>query len=74
LRRPVLFAAMAIRMSRLAQTFARTRAQNRAAFVAYVCAGDPDFDTSLEACRALLASGVDILELGVPGFSPQEHR
>ena len=61
---------MRVRMSRLAQTFARTRAQNRAAFVAYVCAGDPDFDTSLAACRALLASGVDILELGVPFSDP----
>jgi tryptophan synthase alpha chain len=57
-------------MSRLAQTFARTRAENRAAFVAYVCAGDPDFDTSLEVCRALLTNGVDILELGVPFSDP----
>ena len=53
-------------MSRLASTFARARAQNRAAFVAYLCAGDPDFETSVAACRALLANGVDILELGVP--------
>jgi tryptophan synthase alpha chain len=57
-------------MSRLAETFARTRAQNRAAFVAYVCAGDPDFDTSLAACQALLANGVDVLELGVPFSDP----
>jgi tryptophan synthase alpha chain len=57
-------------MSRLAETFARARAQNRAVFVAYVCAGDPDFDTSLEICRALLANGVDILELGVPFSDP----
>jgi len=57
-------------MSRLASTFARTRAENRAAFVAYVCAGDPDFDTSLAACQALLASGVDVLELGVPFSDP----
>ncbi|HVS52557.1 MAG TPA: tryptophan synthase subunit alpha [Opitutaceae bacterium] len=57
-------------MSRLAATFARAQAQNRAAFVAYVCAGDPDFDTSLAVCRALLASGVDILELGVPFSDP----
>lgn len=57
-------------MSRLQQLFARTRAENRAAFVAYVCAGDPDFDTSLEVCRALLANGVDILELGVPFSDP----
>ena len=57
-------------MSRLASTFARARAQNRAAFVAYLCAGDPDFDTSLAACQALLANGVDILELGVPFSDP----
>lgn len=61
---------MGVRMSRLASTFARTRAQNRAAFVAYVCAGDPDFETSLAGCRALLASGVDVLELGVPFSDP----
>jgi tryptophan synthase alpha chain len=57
-------------MSRLQTTFARARAENRAAFVAYVCAGDPDFDTSVEVCRALLANGVDILELGVPFSDP----
>lgn len=57
-------------MSRLQQAFARARAENRAAFVAYICAGDPDFDTSLAVCRALLSSGVDILELGVPFSDP----
>ncbi|MGH7958606.1 MAG: tryptophan synthase subunit alpha [Opitutaceae bacterium] len=57
-------------MSRIQQAFARARAGNRAAFVAYVCAGDPDFDTSLAVCRALLANGVDILELGVPFSDP----
>ena len=57
-------------MSRIQETFARARAEQRAAFVAYVCAGDPDFDTSLEVCRGLLAHGVDILELGVPFSDP----
>jgi tryptophan synthase alpha chain len=57
-------------MSRLQQAFARARAENRAAFVAYVCAGDPDFDTSIEVCRSLVANGVDILELGVPFSDP----
>ena len=57
-------------MSRISDTFARARADQRAAFVAYVCAGDPDFDTSLDVCRALLANGVDILELGVPFSDP----
>ncbi|MEO7413718.1 MAG: tryptophan synthase subunit alpha, partial [Opitutaceae bacterium] len=57
-------------MSRLATAFARARSQNRAAFVAYLCAGDPDFDTSLDACRAVIGSGVDVLELGVPFSDP----
>ena len=57
-------------MDRIANAFARARAANRAAFVAYLCAGDPDFDTSLAACRALLQNGTDILELGVPFSDP----
>jgi len=57
-------------MSRLANAFERAQADQRAAFIAYLCAGDPDFDTSLAACRALLANGVDILELGVPFSDP----
>ncbi len=57
-------------MDRLAQVFACTRSGNRAAFVAYLCAGDPDFDTSLALCQAALGAGVDILELGVPFSDP----
>ncbi|HAV14665.1 MAG TPA: tryptophan synthase subunit alpha [Opitutae bacterium] len=57
-------------MSRIEQAFAKARAENRAAFVAYLCAGDPDFETSVEACRAILDEGVDILELGVPFSDP----
>ncbi|ACB75838.1 tryptophan synthase subunit alpha [Opitutus terrae] len=57
-------------MSRIAQAFQRAQAQNRAAFIAYLCAGDPNFDTSLAACRAVITSGVDLLELGVPFSDP----
>ncbi len=57
-------------MDRIAQAFARTRREKRAAFVAYLCAGDPDFDTSLLACRAVLDAGADVLELGVPFSDP----
>jgi len=70
LRRVRFFAPMTVQMDRIAQAFARARAENRAAFVAYLCAGDPDFDTSLAACRALIESGVDVLELGVPFSDP----
>ncbi len=57
-------------MDRIADAFARARDQKRAAFVAYLCAGDPDHATSLAACRALLHGGVDILELGLPFTDP----
>lgn len=57
-------------MSRIQNVFAQAKAENRACFVAYLCAGDPDFETSLEACRALIDSGIDILELGVPFSDP----
>jgi len=57
-------------MDRIAQAFARTRRDKRAAFVAYLCAGDPDFDTSLAACRAVIDAGADVLELGVPFSDP----
>lgn len=57
-------------MDRIAETFARTRREQRAAFVAYLCAGDPDFETSVAACRALVEAGIDVLELGVPFSDP----
>ncbi len=57
-------------MSRIEQAFATARAENRAAFVGYLCAGDPDFETSVKACRAVIDAGVDVLELGVPFSDP----
>ncbi|HXC03032.1 MAG TPA: tryptophan synthase subunit alpha [Opitutaceae bacterium] len=57
-------------MSRLADAFARAKNENRAAFVAYLCAGDPDFETSLAACRTLISARVDVLELGAPFSDP----
>jgi tryptophan synthase alpha chain len=57
-------------MARIKDAFSRAGARGRAAFVAYLCAGDPDFDTSLAACRAVIAAGADILELGVPFSDP----
>ena len=57
-------------MDRIAETFARTQREKRAAFVAFLCAGDPDFDTSLAVCRAVIEAGADVLELGVPFSDP----
>lgn len=57
-------------MTRIADTFARLRAQNRKAFVAYVMAGDPDEATSREIALGLPDAGVDVVELGIPFTDP----
>ena len=57
-------------MSRINKTFKDLKEQNKKAFVAYVCAGDPNFDTSLAVLDALVAKGVDIIELGVAFSDP----
>ncbi len=57
-------------MSRIDATFARLQTSGKKAFVAYVMAGDPDYDTGLEVVKGLPAAGVDIIELGVPFTDP----
>jgi len=57
-------------MTRIDATFARLRAANRKAFVAYIMAGDPDYETSLTLMQGLPAAGVDIIELGMPFTDP----
>ena len=54
-------------MTRLADTFARL---DRPAFVTYVMAGDPDYDTSLAVLRGLPDAGADVIELGIPFSDP----
>ena len=56
--------------ARIAATFARCRAEGRAALVTYVMAGDPDPETSLKVLEALPASGADIVEFGLPFTDP----
>ncbi|MGG7643405.1 tryptophan synthase subunit alpha [Rhodovulum sp. YNF3179] len=57
-------------MTRIDDTFARLKAEGKKAFVAYIMAGDPDYDTSLELVRGLPGAGVDIIELGMPFTDP----
>lgn len=60
-------------MSRIRKVFSADYLASRgrrSAFVSYVCAGDPDFESSVEVCRDLVESGVDILEIGVPFTDP----
>ena len=57
-------------MSRIDAKFADLKERGQKAFVAYVMAGDPDFETSLEVVKGLPAAGVDIIELGLPFTDP----
>ncbi|WP_084396392.1 tryptophan synthase subunit alpha [Henriciella aquimarina] len=55
---------------RITDRFDRVRAENRAALVTYIMAGDPDLETSYEALCALRDNGADIIELGAPFTDP----
>jgi tryptophan synthase alpha chain len=56
--------------NRIDTTFARLKAEGRKAFVAYICAGDPDLDATVRLAAVLERCGVDILELGLPFSDP----
>ena len=56
--------------ARIDARFAALKAEDRAAFVAYVMAGDPDYDTALEILKGLPAAGADLIELGYPFSDP----
>ncbi|PYK71532.1 MAG: tryptophan synthase subunit alpha [Verrucomicrobia bacterium] len=55
---------------RIERLFARCRDENRAAFIPYICAGDPNFVRTVEIALALEKGGADVLELGVPFSDP----
>ncbi|WGW05679.1 tryptophan synthase subunit alpha [Tropicibacter oceani] len=57
-------------MTRIDATFAKLRKDGKKAFVSYIMAGDPDYDTSLAVMKGLPGAGVDIIELGVPFTDP----
>ena len=49
---------------------ARARAEGRSALVGYLPVGYPDLPTSIAAARAMVAAGVDVVELGLPYSDP----
>ena len=55
---------------RIDRRFAELKAEGRAAFVAYIVAGDPDAETAFEILKGLPAAGADIIELGYPFSDP----
>lgn len=56
--------------SRIERRFAERKAENRAALITFITAGDPDYRNSVENLLALARSGADIIELGMPFTDP----
>ncbi len=57
-------------MSRIQKTFAGLQAQKKKALITFITAGDPAPDLTVPLLHALVDSGADILELGVPFSDP----
>lgn len=53
-----------------AQALARCRAEGRAALVGYLPVGYPSVEGSVEAMLAMVAAGVDVVEVGLPYSDP----
>jgi tryptophan synthase alpha chain len=56
--------------ARIDARFAALKAEGRAAFVAYVMAGDPDAATAAKILAGLPGAGADLIELGFPFSDP----
>ena len=57
-------------MNRIEEKFRKLKKQNKKAFIAYICAGDPDIVTTEKLALELDKAGVKIVELGVPFSDP----
>ena len=57
-------------MSRIGERFAALRARGEKALVAFVTAGDPSLDRTVEIACDIAGAGADVLELGVPFSDP----
>ena len=57
-------------MNRLRQKLKNVKEQNKKALVAYLVAGDPDLDSTLNLMHLFVKSGVDVIEIGVPFTDP----
>jgi len=57
-------------VSRISDRFEALAKEGRAAFVAYVMAGDPDTETSFQVLKGLPGAGADVIELGLPFSDP----
>ena len=44
--------------------------ENKKAFIAFLTAGDPDFETSVKNFKAVAEAGADLIEIGIPFSDP----
>src|SRR6201998_478442 len=56
--------------TRISRRFAELRASGELGIVAYITAGDPSLDATLQFVLALAEVGADVIELGVPFSDP----
>lgn len=54
----------------VSEAFERCKAAGKVAFVPFLCAGDPDLETTKEAIKILDRAGATVIELGVPYSDP----
>ena len=56
--------------TRIDTTFAKLKDEGKSAFVTFVMAGDPDFETATNIIKALPEAGADVIEIGMPFSDP----
>ena len=57
-------------MSRIDETFAELKRENRRGFIPFITAGDPDLPTTRDLIIELAHAGATVIELGVPFTDP----
>jgi tryptophan synthase alpha chain len=59
-----------VNSQRIAQRFQKLAAAGQKGFIAYITAGDPSAEATLEILHALEEAGTDVIELGIPFSDP----
>lgn len=57
-------------MTSLKETFTKAKSENRAVLIAYLPAGFPSLDGSIQIINEMFQNGVDVIEVGVPYSDP----
>ena len=57
-------------MTAVRTAFDTARAEGRSALIGYLPAGFPDVDGAIDAVKAMIDNGVDIVEVGLPYSDP----